>query len=40
MSRNLYDLKAIPTLYLLDGDKRVVLKDPTPENLIGLLEML
>ncbi len=39
-SRNLYDLKAIPTLYLLDKDKNVVLKDPTPENLIGLLEML
>ena len=40
MSRNLYDLKAIPTLYLLDSTKRVVLKDPTPENLIGLLEQL
>lgn len=39
-SRNLYDLKAIPTLYLLDKDKNVVLKDPTPENLIGLLEMI
>lgn len=39
-SKNLYDLKAIPTLYLLDKDKNVVLKDPTPENLIGLLEML
>lgn len=39
-SRSLYDLKAIPALYLLDADKRVVLKDPTPENLLGLLEML
>lgn len=39
-SRGLYDLKAIPTLYLLDAEKRVVLKDPTPENLIGLLGML
>jgi hypothetical protein len=25
----LYDLKAIPTLYLLDGDKRVMLRDET-----------
>jgi len=33
-----YDLKAIPTLYLLDASKTVVLKDPVPENLIGLLE--
>jgi len=25
----IYDLKAIPTLYLLDKDKKVVLKDVT-----------
>lgn len=25
--KNLYDLKAIPTLYLLDKDKKVLLKD-------------
>lgn len=28
-----YDLKAMPTLYLLDGQKRVVLKDTTPERI-------
>ncbi|MDR0976967.1 MAG: DUF5106 domain-containing protein [Prevotellaceae bacterium] len=28
-SKNLYDLKAIPTLYLLDKDKTVLLKDAT-----------
>lgn len=28
-NRNLYDLKAIPTLYLLDKDKTVLLKDAT-----------
>lgn len=28
-TRNLYDLKAIPTLYLLDEDKTVLLKDAT-----------
>jgi hypothetical protein len=25
--RCLYDLKAMPSLYLLDGDKKVILKD-------------
>ena len=39
-TKGLYDLKAIPTLYLLDGNKRVALKDPTPENLLALLERL
>jgi hypothetical protein len=29
----LYDLKAIPTLYLLSGDKTVLLKDPSYETL-------
>jgi len=28
---NLYDLKAIPTLYLLDKDKKVILKDAPAE---------
>jgi hypothetical protein len=28
-----YDLRAIPNLYLLDKDKRVILKDAPPENL-------
>ena len=27
--RELYDLKAIPALYLLDRDKRVLVKDST-----------
>ena len=31
----LYYLQAIPTLYLLDNQKRVVLKDCTPEQLVG-----
>lgn len=39
-TKSLYDLKAIPTLYLLDSSKSVVLKDPTPENLLALLEMI
>lgn len=30
---NLYDLKAIPTLYLLDIDKRVILKDASIEKI-------
>ncbi len=29
----LYDLPAMPTIYLLDTDKRVLLKDPTPAEL-------
>ena len=29
----LYDLKAVPCLYLLDADKRVLLKDVTVEHL-------
>lgn len=29
INKRLYDLKAIPTLYLLDKDKKVVLKDVT-----------
>ena len=31
---NIYDLKAIPTLYLLDNDKKVILKDPAFKRLI------
>jgi thioredoxin-related protein len=30
---DLYDLRAIPTMYLLDADKKVLLKDPTFEQL-------
>ena len=36
----LYDLKAIPTIYLLDHDKRVILKDPTPEVLEEVLRSM
>ena len=34
---NQYDLRAIPNLYLLDKDKRVILKDAPPEYLERLL---
>ena len=33
--RELYDLKAIPALYLLDRDKRVMVKDAVD---VGLIE--
>lgn len=36
----LYDLKAIPTIYLLDHEKRVLMKDPTVENFLAVLEGL
>lgn len=35
--RNLYDLKAIPTFYLLDDMRRVVLKDPDVGMLVEVL---
>lgn len=35
-----YDLKAIPTLYLLDKDKKVLLKDVTFPQLQGYLEQM
>lgn len=38
LRHQLYDLKASPTLYLLDKDKRVILKDPDAEQLLWLLE--
>ena len=34
----IYDLKAIPTLYLLDKDKKVVLKDVTFEQVENYLK--
>lgn len=34
---DLYSLKAMPTIYLLDFDNRVVLKDCTPEMLIQVI---
>jgi thiol-disulfide isomerase/thioredoxin len=39
-SEELYDLKAIPTLYLLDADKKVLLKDVTFESLVDYLSKL
>lgn len=35
--KELYDLKAIPTIYLLDAQKCVVMKDPTVEDLVVVL---
>ena len=39
---NLYDLRAIPSLYLLDKDKRVIIKDAMPyqieERLLNFLQ--
>lgn len=34
----LYNVRAIPSLYLLDSDKNVVLKDVTPERLMATLQ--
>jgi len=39
-NKELYDLKAIPTLYLLDENKQVLLKDTTIEGLLRFLEQL
>lgn len=39
-NQELYDLKAMPTLYLLDGVKRVVLKDATVEQIEAWLQVL
>lgn len=39
-SAGLYDLKAIPTLYLLNSQKCVLLKDPTVETFLGALERI
>ena len=36
-NNQVYDLKAIPTLYLLDVDKTVLLKDASVENIQGFL---
>ena len=38
--KGLYDLKAIPTIYLLDAQKRVILKDPGVEGLLEVLEII
>lgn len=39
LNKELYDLRAIPNLYLLDKDKRVILKDAQPELLERYLLM-
>ena len=36
--KDLYDLRAIPTLYLLDKDKRVLLKDARFEEIINYID--
>lgn len=35
-----YDLPAMPTPYLLDGDKRVILKDPQLNRLIDYISQM
>ncbi len=37
LDNSLYDLPAMPIIYLLDGAKRVMLKDPTPDLLEAFL---
>lgn len=39
-SEDLYDARAIPSLYLLDRDKKVILKDAPEEKLFAALEKL
>lgn len=34
---SLYNVRAIPSVYLLDKDKTVIMKDAVPENVIGFL---
>ena len=36
-TENLYDVRAIPSLYLLDEEKRVILKDAPENRLFNLL---
>ncbi len=36
----LYDIKAIPTIYLLDEEKRVLMKDPEVEDFLQVIEQL
>lgn len=40
LDEEIYDLPAMPTPYLLDGDKRVVLKDPKISTLIGIISKI
>lgn len=39
-NKGLYDLKAIPTIYLLDEEKRVLMKDPTVEEFLRMMERI
>lgn len=38
LDNELYDLPAMPTPYLLDSEKRVILKDPDPRAVVGRME--
>jgi len=38
--RRLYDIKAIPTLYLLDKEKKVLLKDTSVEALESFFSVM
>lgn len=37
-SDRIYNIRAIPSLYLLDGDKRILLKDAPPERVISWIQ--
>lgn len=37
LDKELYDLPAMPTAYLLDKDKRVILKDPAPNQIVDFI---
>ncbi len=39
-NEELYDLKAMPTLYLLDKEKKVLLKDAELKDIVLFLESL
>ena len=39
-TENLYNVRAIPSLYLLGSDKTVIVKDATPERLFSILQTL
>lgn len=39
ISDNIYDLRAMPTLYLLDKDKRILLKDVSVEDIVNWLDL-
>jgi hypothetical protein len=39
-NNDIYNIRAIPSLYLLDKEKTVLLKDAVPEKLFDLIERL